>query len=133
PNPPPPSPPPPPPNPPPPPPTVSVNSLTIIDTDDNSVQGSITNGATVTLDLSQNLGLRAETVGTNSVQFYIDGTLFQTENALPYSIAGDGGAGNLNPLVLTPGNTYTLEVRPFPQNGAGGTPGTSLFATLIIP
>ncbi|MEO1166343.1 MAG: Ig-like domain-containing protein, partial [Chloroflexota bacterium] len=111
---------------------VAVNSVTIIDTDDNSVQGSITNGATVTLDLSQNLALRAEATGVGSVQFYIDGNLIQTENAAPYSIAGDGGPGNLTNWNFAPG-TYTLEVRPYPQSNGQGTVGTSLTATITIP
>jgi len=112
---------------PPPPSTQSVTSFTLI----NSLTGQpvagynpLSNGATLNLATlpSRSLTLVANTSPSvvGSVRFGVDGNSnYRTENASPYSLAGEGGVDWLSP------GSHTVTATPYSSANAGGTAGTA--------
>ena len=115
----------------------AVLSLTLINAVTNQpVPGynAIPNGATIDLEA---LGLTAISMRANtnpssvgSVIFTVDGSKFQTENILPYAMAGDTN-GNFNPWNYTLGN-HTVSAAPYTGSNGSGTAGQALTISFTL-
>ncbi len=118
-------------------PSSAVASVSIIDAGTNSVAGTLANGSTINLAAYPNgISLRANVTGNvGSVRFMVNGVLVRTENATPYSIAGENGS-DIFPWDVTNG-TYTLVTTPFSGPNGTGQAGTaksiSFTVTGIVP
>ncbi len=132
--------PPPPPPPPPPPATLGVQSLTLVDTSKVDTKGApitgfdpIPNGATISLaKVGTELSIRAN-VGsavTGSVDF-VYGDTTTTDDAPPFVMCGDDGAGNITPCKLDPG-TYTVVSRAYSGQDSTGLVGKTATVTFTI-
>jgi hypothetical protein len=108
-----------------------VTSLTLINAATDASAGTLVNGQTIyygSLGTNQ-INLRANTApGTvGSVRFVLDGGTPKTENAAPYTYAGDTpkSGGGTNYLGFTPAVGYHyLVVTPYSGANGSGTPGT---------
>ncbi len=82
-------------------------------------------GAVINIDRlpTQQLNLRANTHNTvGSIYFVLDQRPIRTENIMPYTLAGDDGAGNYSAWDLTLGNHEVLAT-PYAQAQAQGAAG----------
>jgi hypothetical protein len=121
------------------PPGLAIISFTLIDTSQNggingvAVPGydPIPDKSTIslgTLKLSVRANIGATPVG--SVGFMYD-ALNHTENASPYMLCGDDGAGNIVDCGLLEG-VHNLSATPYSAAALGGTPGTPLNITFTL-
>jgi hypothetical protein len=118
---------------------LSIVSFTLIDTSQNTgVNGTpvpgydpIPDKSTITLGALQ-LSVRANigTTPVGSVGFMYD-AINHTENAAPYMLCGDDGAGNIVNCNLLDG-THTLTATPYSAAALGGTPGTPYTITFTL-
>ena len=84
-------------------------------------------------DVSGPLSVEAVPFSTStvsSVVFNVDGSLFRTENLVPYTLGGDW-SGDYLEVNLSPG-LHTVEAVPYTQNNAGGTQGVGVSVTLNV-
>jgi hypothetical protein len=121
-----------------------VLSLTLVDTSiTNVIAGSpvagydpLKNNSTFSLGtVGTQLSIRANinptaTANVASVLFAYDATN-HTENATPYTLCGDDGAGTINNCNLTAGQ-HTLTVTTYSAAALGGTAGTPYTITFTI-
>lgn len=108
---------------------VLINAVT--DTD----IGPLTDGMILNLSTlpTTSLSVRAETDPSpvGSVVFgYDSNPSLQTENILPYAIAGDN-SGDYNPWTPTVG-PHTLTATPYTGSGGSGIPGTALTVNFTV-
>ena len=93
---------------------------------------SITDGQTISLSAlgvtKCNIRAYTNTSAVGSVKFELSGTQSKTstDNAAPFALMGDDGAGNFyygnwNPPAL---GTYTLKATPYTLDNASGSAGT---------
>ncbi|MBD0255609.1 MAG: hypothetical protein ICV83_07805 [Cytophagales bacterium] len=116
----------------------SLTGLTLINAVTDGEVKTLENGGSVNyLDVgSTQINVRANTnPGTvGSVQFVLDGVA-RTENAAPYTLAGDvlktGGGYDYKPLTLAPG-TYRLVVTAYSDANATGTASAPLDITFTV-
>jgi glucose/arabinose dehydrogenase len=110
----------------------AVTTLSIINADTDQAIGNLVNGATINLNNTPRINLRAVTnPGTvGSVVFTLNGVNIRTENFGPYSIAGENGV-DYQPWNVAPG-TYTLTATPYTGSGATGTAGTPYTVTFTV-
>ncbi|HEX8912920.1 MAG TPA: PQQ-dependent sugar dehydrogenase [Humisphaera sp.] len=109
----------------------AVTAISIINADTEKVTGTLNSGATINLNLTPRINLRAETTGTvGSVVFTLNGVRYRTENFAPYSIAGENGV-DYQPWNVAPGS-YTLTVTPFGGKDGTGTAGTAKTVTFTV-
>jgi hypothetical protein len=113
-------------------PAASVSGVLLVNAGSNATVGALANGATINLSsYPGGISLRASTSGTvGSVRFTVDGVLVRTENASPYTIAGDNGADIL-PWTIKPG-THTLVVTPFSGANGTGTAGAARTVSFTV-
>ncbi len=114
--------------------TPVVESLTLIDSRIGiPIPGfdPIPNGATLDLATMPPVTMWANvTDGTASVEFQVNGTRRQVENAAPFSIAGDYGGDYFE--WTPPMGAVTIEVLAYPGASLAGRPGASHEVTLNI-
>ena len=120
---------------------LQVTKLTLINADTNQpVAGYDPSPAGAVIDYATlgttNLNIRATTnpATVGSVRFWLDGTLFRTENIAPYAMAGDQSNGtDFLPFVppLTAGQ-HTVRVVPYSASNAGGSGGIATEVTFTI-
>lgn len=112
---------------------MSVDSLTLINADTGQLIRTLSKTDTVGLNQYPDINIVANTIPTavGGVVFYVDGSPIKTENAAPYALAGDNGAGGYESWQVTPG-VYTIEAVPYSAPSGGGTAGTSLSMTLNV-
>lgn len=119
----------------------AVLSLTLIDTSvTNVIQGSpvagydpLKNNSTFSLGtVGTNLSIRANVTPTGiaSVLFAYDGTN-HTENATPWTLCGDDGAGTITNCNIAAGQ-HTLTVTPYSAANLGGTAGVPLTIAFTV-
>jgi hypothetical protein len=117
-------------------------TFTLIDTnvtgivDGSPVTGfdPLAEGATINLaSVGTTLSVRANVPATGSVAFAVDATYTHTENATPYMLCGDDGAGTITSCanVLTVGK-HTLTATPYSAANLGGTAGTPATVDFVI-
>jgi len=82
----------------------------------------------VTPDITVRANLCVEPVG--SVKFFLNGSLYKTENTAPYSLTGDN-SGDYIKWNVTPGS-YTLLATPYSGINGSGTVGTSKTINLLV-
>jgi CubicO group peptidase (beta-lactamase class C family) len=115
---------------PPPPSGPAVVSFTLINADTDQDIGPLTSGMTIS---SGNYSVRANTspATVGSVRFGLDGNAnFHTENAAPYSLAGDA-SGDYAPWTPA-GGSHTLTATPYTGSDGTGTAGTALTVTFTV-
>jgi hypothetical protein len=81
------------------------------------------NGSTISAGVvgtALSIRLNVATV-VGSVEFDLDGNK-HTENAAPYTLCGDDGAGNITNCAITSG-AHTLTATPFSETALGGVAG----------
>ena len=105
--------------------TSPLVSFTLVDTSDQSILATLTNGGQIQLNDPANgsYGIRVEleaNAEVGSVLLELSGakTVSQTENISPYSLYGDDGT-NLNGENL-PAGSYTLRATAYSGRGGGG-------------
>ncbi len=115
----------------------AISRFVLINADtDQPVAGfdPLVNGAVINLRSlpTRNLNVAAITqpAAVGSVQFTLNGSVFRTESAAPYALAGDS-AGNYYPWNPAPG-TYSLTAVPFSGANASGSPGTQLNVSFTV-
>ncbi|MGB7156920.1 MAG: Ig-like domain-containing protein, partial [Tepidisphaeraceae bacterium] len=109
----------------------AVTSLKLVNADTDTIISSLNNGATINLAQARRLSVQAMVSGSvGSVRFRLDGATIQTENAAPYTIAGDS-AGDYIAWTPTAG-THTLKVTPYSGANGSGTIGTSKTVTFTV-
>jgi hypothetical protein len=119
-------------------------TFTLIDTsvtglvDGSPVAGfdPIAEGSTITLATTGTaLSIRANlpATGVGSVGFAVDATYTHTENATPYMLCGDNGAGTITSCanVLVAGK-HSLTATPYSAAALGGTAGTPATLSFTI-
>lgn len=79
-------------------------------------------------EMAENFTLRAETVATESLEWYVNDDLSQKENAEPYYLNGDE-AGDWNPVDWQPG-IYEITAIPYSEDDQEGTAGAP--KTLLV-
>jgi hypothetical protein len=81
---------------------------------------------------TQNLNLVVTPVpqSIGSVVFILNGSLFRTENAAPYALAGDA-SGTYHPWTPAVG-THTLSITPYSQSNGHGIAGATRTITLNV-
>lgn len=116
-----------------------IQSLTLINADtDQPIAEYDPIPAKATLDLSDlptsNLSIRAnaETATVGSVQFALNGEVIQTENHVPYVIAGDANGGTDYRSWTPPAGDHTLTVAPYTQPNGQGEIGESITVNLTV-
>ncbi len=120
---------------------LTVATLTLLNTAiTNVVQGApvpgydpLVDGTTFSLaTVGTQLSIRANTEPspTGSVSFQYDGTQ-HTENALPYTLCGDNGAGTITNCNIAAG-AHTLTVTPYTAANLGGTAGAPLTINFTV-
>jgi len=62
----------------------------------------------------------------NRVEFYVNSTLYQTQNSAPYCIASDNGDGTVYYQWIVSPSTYAINVIPYNQNDNKGISRTTL-------
>ncbi|HWR53006.1 MAG TPA: Ig-like domain-containing protein [Bryobacteraceae bacterium] len=117
--------------------TMSITRFVLIDADtDQPVAGfdPLANGAVINLRLlpSRNLNVAAitEPATVGSVKFALNGSIFRTETAAPYALAGDT-SGNYYPWNPAPGS-YSLTAVPFSGANASGSPGAQFSVSFTV-
>lgn len=101
-------------------------SFTLVNADTDEDIRVLTDGEVITKSETENINIRfnpAEPPG--SVRFTLNGSNVRTENAAPYSLAGDV-SGDYAPWTGASPGAYTLTATPYSASGAGGTAGTPL-------
>ena len=119
----------------------TVLSFTLLDTSvTTAIQGTpvagqdpIVSGSTISLgtvgaNLSVRANLNVTTIG--SVGFVYDATN-HTENAAPYTLCGDNGAGAVTNCNLAAG-AHSITATPYSAADLGGTAGTPLTITFTL-
>ncbi|ADI14251.1 PQQ-dependent sugar dehydrogenase [Truepera radiovictrix] len=108
----------------------AVSSFTLINADTNRpIAGydPIPDGATLDLAAlpTRRLNVRANTTPARvgSVRFFLNGSLYRTENGAPYALASDT-RGDYHPWTPARG-TYTLRAVPYSGSSGGGAAGTA--------
>jgi hypothetical protein len=105
----------------------------LINADTDLDIGPLADGATLDLAAlpTRNLSVRAEVSGSaGSVVFALDGKNVRSENAAPYTIAGDSN-GDYSPWT-PPTGQHTLGATPYSSSSGGGTAGIALSVNLTI-
>jgi hypothetical protein len=115
----------------------AVTSLTLINaTNNQTVPGyaAIPDGAVIDLTALNltSISMRANTdpATVGSVIFTVDGAAFQTENIVPYALAGDNN-GVLNPWDYTLGS-HTITAAPYTGSSGGGSAGQALTISFTL-
>ncbi|MBD0260875.1 MAG: T9SS type A sorting domain-containing protein, partial [Cytophagales bacterium] len=109
----------------------AVTSLSLYNALTDAYLDKFTNDYTIALDApgASKLSVKALTSGSiGSVQFKLDGVVIRTENAAPYTIAGDSPKADGSPdfLPWTPSPGYhQLVVTPYKGSNGTGLVGTS--------
>ena len=105
--------------------TNPLTGFTLMDTSDQAVVATLTDGGTVSLPgpASGSYGIRVDVAAgaeIGSVRLQLSGakTVTQTENLSPYSLYGDDGT-DLNGEGL-PAGSYTLRATAYPEGSLGG-------------
>ncbi len=116
-----------------------VTGFSLIDAATEKGVMSITNGSTISLSSVENtkLNIRANTsTSVGSVKMELNGAQSKTytDNAAPYALHGDNGAGNFyygnwNPPAV---GTYTLKATPYSGADESGTAGESINITFSV-
>ncbi|OQP57722.1 hypothetical protein A3860_08815 [Niastella vici] len=118
----------------------SVTNLKLVNAATEQDVISITDGQTISLSAlgvtKCNIRAYTNTSVVGSVKFELSGTQSKTstDNAAPFALMGDNGAGNFyygnwNPPAL---GTYTLKATPYTLDNASGSAGTSKTITFTI-
>lgn len=113
---------------------IDANVTGIVDGSPVTGFDPITEGATISLAAAGTaLSIRANIPATGSVAFALDAAYTHTENATPYMLCGDNGAGTITSCanVLTVGK-HTLTATPYTAANLGGTPGTPATIDFVI-
>jgi len=115
-------------------PSFYISSLTLVNAATDLDIATLTNGYIVDLGTYPSISIRANPVGSvESVVFSLDGNPIQTENLLPYAIAGDN-SGDYTAWSISNG-THTVLAVPYDQDGGSGTSGgsVSLSVNFVTP
>jgi hypothetical protein len=107
--------------------TTAVQGTPVLGQDPMKTGSSISLG-TVGATLSVRANLNVTTIG--SVGFAYDATN-HTENATPYTLCGDNGAGTITDCNLAAGQ-HTLTATPYSAADLGGIAGTPLTITFTL-
>jgi len=110
-----------------------ILSFTLVDADNDTVIGLLTDGAVIDLYVTGPISIRADVCATSnieSVKFLLNGVFYKMENIPFYTIAGDNN-GNYNPWIIAPG-TYTIRAIPFNANNGTGIMGIYNEITITI-
>jgi len=110
-----------------------VLSFTLVDAYADSDIGVLHNGDIIDLSVTPNISVRADVCpgsDIESVKFLLNGSLFRTENILPYMIAGDNN-GNYTRWNVQPG-VYTIRAIPYSGNNATGIAGIYKEITITV-
>jgi hypothetical protein len=100
--------------------------MTVITSPDGTTVAPFTDG--YIYNLQSSLSVRADALsGVASVIFQLDGKKKQTENNVPYDVAGDIGS-NCTRWTPAAGN-HTLVATPYSKIGGKGTAGTPVTVT----
>jgi hypothetical protein len=117
---------------PPPPTTMSVSKLTLVNSATQADLRALTSGSVI--DLSKDgssLNVRADTTGTiGSVVFYLNGSKFHDESAVPYAMAQDDGG--IYRKWTPPVGTHTLRVVPYSGINGTGSVGVPIEVTFTV-
>ncbi len=109
-------------------------TLTLVDASTDSDVRLLQNGDVIALDeFVMGLSVRADTTATNhqSARFSLNGSVFSTENFVPYAIAGDRG-GDYRAWNPAPGE-YEIGVKLYSEDrGAGETLGAHNITVEIV-
>ncbi len=110
----------------------TVQSLSLINTNNNADLGIINEGDTIDETQIFNFSIRANVCNhpTGSVEFIVDGNSFNIDNADPFSINGNSN-GFYNSWNADSG-MHTITAVPYTQANATGTPGDSLSLSVLI-
>ena len=110
--------------------------FTLVNADTDEDIQTINDGDVITKSESSSINIRYNPVDTpGSVKFSLNGARVRTENALPYSLAGDVN-GDYAPWQGANPGSYELTATPYSEsggNGAAGTPHTVNFTIEEIP
>jgi hypothetical protein len=119
-----------------------VSSFTLIDAEADKDIRAVVNGEEINLAQlpSRRLSIRVNTspatVGSVKMVLRHNGqvTKTYTDNAAPYALHGDNGAGDYYASIWSPPATgaYTLEATPYSGANASGTAGTPLTISFTI-
>lgn len=104
-------------------PPADKGTFTLVNADTDEDIKTLVDGDVIGKSETENINVRfnpAEPPG--SVRFILNGSNVRTENAAPYSLAGDA-SGNYNPWTGASSGSYTLTATPYSGSGAGGTAG----------
>lgn len=106
-------------------PSFYISSLTLVNAATDTDIATLTNGYNVDLGTYPSISIRANPVGAvESVVFSVDASPVQTENLVPYCIAGDN-SGDYN-AWSAPSGTHTISAVPYDQDGGSGSSGGSV-------
>ncbi len=117
---------------------IDTNVNTIVDGEPVSGWDPIPEDSTIDLyKVGTALSIRANTTPpvVGHVVFVLDGTYTHTENAAPYTLCSDNGAGTITPCPFTLG-AHVLVATPYSADAgadldAGAMPSTTLYFTIV--
>lgn len=103
----------------------AITGLVLVNADNDTDIGPLTDGMTIDLATASKLSVRAETnpstVGSVSFEMSGGDSINRTENYAPYALLGDSGSDY---AAWEPGTgNYTLTVTPYSESNQGGTAG----------
>ena len=110
--------------PPPPPPVGTITGLELYDGATDADLGPLTNGETITETSGQTFAIRGSTSGViGSVQYQLNGTVTETDDAAPYDVFGTESGGNSQAATISVGSN-TLTATPYSGADAQGAIGS---------
>ncbi|MGL5825202.1 MAG: hypothetical protein ACRCYU_10370 [Nocardioides sp.] len=107
----------------------AVSSFTVVNADTDADIVTVNSQATVSLDTSPRINVRANASAAVSVIF-TQGSTTRTENSAPFALAGDS-KGNYAAWAPAPG-VYTISATPFSSTSGQGTSGPAAVLTLTV-
>ena len=111
---------------------LSVTRLVLVNADTDQDIREIYHNETISLSQDgANLSIRAETSGNEeSIVFHINGSVFQTESAAVYALAGNNGS-DYNAWTPATGS-HTIMATPYSENSGNGSAGASLAIVINV-
>ena len=109
-----------------------IVSLSLINTINNADLGTIEDGDTIDETQLFNFSIRANACDqtTRSVEFIVDGNVFNIDNGAPFAINGNSN-GFYNAWNADSG-MHVISAVPYPQSGATGLPGPPITLNLLV-